>query len=198
MKGVTGEKPFDCIEWTRRARDRINVETRNMTREERLRYFNRRPTDPILAEFSDRMKAKETVRTSAHGIESRAASDRTKGHDQPSSDPRDASDTNEETMNRNELVFDVSESPESGSDARALGHAVVTQGEDRDDLKGMLQGAVRCHSAGDDVPGAIRLHYVRQRGHCGRGTSAISADEITPIGSHATTATPRHERAEAT
>ena len=79
MKCATGEKPFDCIEWTRRARDRISAETRNMTREERLRYFNRRPTDPILAEFYDRMKAKATVRASAHGAERRAATGRMDG-----------------------------------------------------------------------------------------------------------------------
>ena len=78
MKSATGEKPFDCIEWTRRARDRISAEPRNMTREERPWYFNRRPTDPILAEFYDPMKAKETMRRSAHGTESRAASGGTK------------------------------------------------------------------------------------------------------------------------
>ena len=73
MKSATGEKPFDRIEWTRRARDRISAECRNMTREGRLRYFNRRPTDPILAEFYDRMEAKATVRASAHGAGGRDA-----------------------------------------------------------------------------------------------------------------------------
>ena len=64
-------------------------------------------------------------------------------------------------MNRNELFFDVSESPEGGSDAQALGHAVVTQGEDWDDLKELARDAVRCHFVRDDAPGVIRLHYAR-------------------------------------
>ena len=92
-----------------------------------------------------------------------------RSHDQPSSDPSDASDTTEETVNRNEVFFEVTEAPKCGYDARALGHAVFTQGEDWDDLKGMLQGAVRCHLVGDDVPGAIRLHDVRHE--------AITAEE---------------------
>ena len=39
-------------------------------------------------------------------------------------------------MNRNEIIFKVTEAPEGGYDARALGHGVFTQGEDWDDLKG--------------------------------------------------------------
>ena len=38
-------------------------------------------------------------------------------------------------MNRNEIIFEVTEAPEGGYDARALGRSVFTQGEDRDDLK---------------------------------------------------------------
>lgn len=64
-------------------------------------------------------------------------------------------------MKRNEIIFEVSEAPEGGYDARALGHGVFTQGEDWDDLKEMVRDAVHCHFAGDDVPGVIRLHYVR-------------------------------------
>ena len=68
-------------------------------------------------------------------------------------------------MNRNELFFDVSESPEGGSDAQALGHAVVAQGEEWDDLKepvrDAVRDAVRCHFVRDDAPGVIRLHYAR-------------------------------------
>lgn len=64
-------------------------------------------------------------------------------------------------MNRNEIIFEVTEAPEGGYDARALGHGVFTQGEDWDDLKDMVRDAVRCHFADDIVPGVIRLHYVR-------------------------------------
>lgn len=81
--------------------------------------------------------------------------------DEPSFDPSDESDRNYEKMNRNEIIFEVTEAPEGGFDARALGQGVFTQGEDWDDLKKMVRDAVRCHFAGDDVPGVIRLHYVR-------------------------------------
>ncbi|MXY62324.1 MAG: 2-oxoisovalerate dehydrogenase [Synechococcus sp. SB0665_bin_28] len=64
-------------------------------------------------------------------------------------------------MNHEEIIFEVSEAPEGGYDARALGHGIFTQGEDWDDLKDMVRDAVRrCHFTGDDVPGVIRLHYV--------------------------------------
>ena len=64
-------------------------------------------------------------------------------------------------MNRNEIIFEVTEAPEGGYNARALGHGVFTQGEDWNDLKEMVRDAVRCHFSGEDVPGVIRLHYVR-------------------------------------
>ena len=64
-------------------------------------------------------------------------------------------------MNRNEVFLGVTEAPERGSDARALGHAVVTQDEDWDDLKEMVRDGVRCHFAGDDAPGVITLHDAR-------------------------------------
>ncbi len=60
-----------------------------------------------------------------------------------------------------EIVFEVSETSEGGYDARALGYGVFTQGEDWDDLKGMVEDAVRCHFADDEVPGVIRLRFVR-------------------------------------
>ena len=64
-------------------------------------------------------------------------------------------------MNRDEIIFEVTEAAEGGYDARALGHGVFTQGEHRDDLKEMVRDAVCCHFADDDVPRVIRLHYVR-------------------------------------
>ena len=42
-------------------------------------------------------------------------------------------------MNRNEIIFEVTEAPEGGYDARALGYGVFTQGEDWDGLKEMVQ-----------------------------------------------------------
>ena len=67
----------------------------------------------------------------------------------------------EEKMNRNEIIFEVTEAPEGGYDAQALGHGVFTRGEDWDDLKAMVRDAVRCHFADDVVPGVIRLRFVR-------------------------------------
>lgn len=38
-----------------------------------------------------------------------------------------------------EIIFEVTEAPEGGYDARALGHSVFTQGDDWDDLKEMVR-----------------------------------------------------------
>ena len=37
----------------------------------------------------------------------------------------------------------------------------VTASSLKDDLKEMVRDAVRCHFADDEVPGVIRLHFVR-------------------------------------
>ena len=64
-------------------------------------------------------------------------------------------------MNRNEIIFEVTDASEGGYEASAFGRGVFTQGEDWDDLKSMVRDAVRCHFADDVAPGVIRLHYVR-------------------------------------
>ncbi len=64
-------------------------------------------------------------------------------------------------MNSNEIIFEVTEAPEGGYDARALGYAIFTQGDDWDDLKDMVRDAVRCHFDDGAVPGVVRLHLVR-------------------------------------
>jgi len=57
MKTEAVEKAFDCVKWTRRTRDRISTQIRDMSREELERWFDtRRPTDPFLAELYDRRK----------------------------------------------------------------------------------------------------------------------------------------------
>ena len=60
-----------------------------------------------------------------------------------------------------EIIFTVQESPEGGYEARALGHSIHTQAETLEELKAMLQDAVRCHFAPDDRPQLIRLHMVK-------------------------------------
>ncbi|MDE0357570.1 MAG: hypothetical protein OXN92_07485 [Gammaproteobacteria bacterium] len=58
MKTEAGEKAFDCVKWTRRTRDRISAEIRDMSQDELVRWFeDRRPKDPFLAELFDRREA---------------------------------------------------------------------------------------------------------------------------------------------
>ena len=61
-----------------------------------------------------------------------------------------------------EIIFEVTEAPEGGYDARALGYGIFTQGEDWDDLKAMTRDAVLCHFDEDDAPRVVRLHLVRE------------------------------------
>lgn len=61
-----------------------------------------------------------------------------------------------------QVVFEVVESVDGGYEASALGHRIHTQGEDWDDLKAMVQDAVRAHFAIEDRPAMIRLLLVRE------------------------------------
>jgi len=60
-----------------------------------------------------------------------------------------------------EIVFTVTESPEGGFQASAVGHSIHTQAESLDELRAALQDAVRCHFEEVDRPSSIRLHVVR-------------------------------------
>ena len=60
-----------------------------------------------------------------------------------------------------EIIFEVTEAPEGGFDARALGHSIFTQGEDWADLKAMVTDAVRCHFGDGDEQRVVRLHFVK-------------------------------------
>lgn len=64
-------------------------------------------------------------------------------------------------MAAREVIFEVTETLEGGYDARALGHSIFTQGDDRDDLKAMVREAVICHFGDEEAPRRIRLHLVR-------------------------------------
>jgi len=61
-----------------------------------------------------------------------------------------------------EIIFEVTEAPEGGFIARALGHSIFTQGDDWNDLKEMTRDAVLCHFEEDHAPRVIRLHLVRE------------------------------------
>jgi hypothetical protein len=48
-------------------------------------------------------------------------------------------------MADSEIIFTVQESPEGGYEARALGYSIFTQADTLEELKSMIQDAVRCH-----------------------------------------------------
>ena len=60
-----------------------------------------------------------------------------------------------------EIVFSISESPEGGYEAKALGHSIYTQAETLDELRVAVRDAVRCHFDEAERPSLIRLHVVR-------------------------------------
>ena len=60
-----------------------------------------------------------------------------------------------------EIIFSVEESPEGGLEAHALGHPIFTQADTPEELRAMVQDAVRCHFEDADRPRVIRLHWVR-------------------------------------
>jgi len=60
-----------------------------------------------------------------------------------------------------EIIFLVEEAPEGGYQARALGHAVITEADTLEELRGMVQDAVQCHFEVEEKPSLIRLHIVR-------------------------------------
>jgi hypothetical protein len=62
----------------------------------------------------------------------------------------------------NEVIFVVEESPEGGYEAHALGHSIFTQADTMDELKAMVEDAVRCHFDDDRMPRVIRLHFVKE------------------------------------
>jgi len=64
-------------------------------------------------------------------------------------------------MNGTEIIFEVEESPGSGLEARAVGHAIFTQAETLDELRGMVRDAVRCHFDPERAPRVTRLHLVK-------------------------------------
>lgn len=64
-------------------------------------------------------------------------------------------------MKDSEIIFAVEESPEGGYEGRALGHSIFTQADTLDELRAMVQDAVRCHFDETERPRLIRLHVVK-------------------------------------
>ena len=62
----------------------------------------------------------------------------------------------------NEIIFVVSEAPEGGYTARALGHSIVTEADGLPELRASIRDAVQCHFEPTELPHVIRLHFVRE------------------------------------
>jgi len=61
-----------------------------------------------------------------------------------------------------EIIFVVSEPPEGGYAAEALGHSIFTVADTLDELNVMVRDAVVCHFEEEERPKLIRLHFVRE------------------------------------
>ena len=64
-------------------------------------------------------------------------------------------------MMETEIIFSVSESPEGGYEARALGHAIFTQADTMEELRTNVREAVHAHFDEGKSPSVIRLHMVK-------------------------------------
>jgi predicted RNase H-like HicB family nuclease len=61
-----------------------------------------------------------------------------------------------------ELIFEVRDAEEGGYFARALGHAIFTQGDSWEELRGNALEAAALHFAdSQNQPKLVQLHYVR-------------------------------------
>ena len=67
-------------------------------------------------------------------------------------------------MAPSEIIFDVAEAAEGGYEARALGYSIYTQGDTLEELKAMVQDAVRCHFDEEARPSVMRFPDSRTRG----------------------------------
>lgn len=62
-----------------------------------------------------------------------------------------------------EIIFVVEEAPEGGYQAKALSHAIFTEGENLDELKQNIKDALHCHFEEEtDRPKIVRLHLVKE------------------------------------
>ena len=61
-----------------------------------------------------------------------------------------------------ELIFEVRESAEGGFEARALGSAIFTEGDNLEEIRANVQDAVRCHFDPGTAPRSIRLIFIRE------------------------------------
>lgn len=60
-----------------------------------------------------------------------------------------------------ELIFVVTDAPEGGYTATALGQSIFTEADDLPSLREMVRDAVLCHFDDGEGPRIVRLHFVR-------------------------------------
>jgi predicted RNase H-like HicB family nuclease len=60
-----------------------------------------------------------------------------------------------------EIIFIVEEDLEGGYTAKAVGHAIFTDGDNEAELKANVKEAVAVHFDEKDAPKMIRLHFQR-------------------------------------
>jgi hypothetical protein len=56
-----------------------------------------------------------------------------------------------------EIIFEVTNAPEGGYTARALGAAIFTEADTSPELREMVRDAVRCHHEEDQAPMVVRI-----------------------------------------
>ncbi|MEQ9424893.1 MAG: 2-oxoisovalerate dehydrogenase [Cyclobacteriaceae bacterium] len=61
-----------------------------------------------------------------------------------------------------EIIFIVEESPEGGFEAKALDHAIFTEGNSIEEIKENIKEAIHCHFDPENAPKVVRLHFVRE------------------------------------
>ena len=109
------------------------------------KHSNRCPASPLLDSQTSEISYKLSIVNPVSG-----SGERPEGKEQRNS------------VMSSEIIFEVTESPEGGYQARALGYSIFTQAETHDELKAMVKDAVRCHfEDSQDRPKLIRLHVVR-------------------------------------
>lgn len=64
-------------------------------------------------------------------------------------------------MNK-EIIFLVEKDFGGGYSARALGHSIFSEADSLEELKSMIQDAVRCHFGNVKKPPIIRLHIIKE------------------------------------
>lgn len=61
-----------------------------------------------------------------------------------------------------EIIFHVSEAPEGGYTAKAVGQSIFTEADTMETLKDMIRDAVQCHFEDDDMPKVVRIILTRE------------------------------------